>query len=127
MHSIIIDIRYNLSWRSRLLTEITTSLVWVCWFWLLAQSWIPTISFSLVSAAQGLFFLLCISAFFILFKFFLEYVDNKTDSYAFRHGFLTIDYAKYFKVTEEALLAAQNARVCTVHHDVTSNIINIVI
>ena len=133
-NSLIINIRQQLEWHQRLISDSSTALMWAMWLYL----WRPIIAISGAHAVNHhptLFgFVADISpamlssiiavVIFGAVGLLLWARLPSTRIKPMAHKTLT-DYARHFQLSKQEIIAGREAQICTVHHDAHGRIIAI--
>ena len=136
---LIINARSDLSWKRRLLSDVVTAAMWGGWILL----WLPVFrkvinlirlhtaiepaamqvldTLTPISLTHSLIALLGTSALLMLWTLL------PTRKLTHTHGVESLgDYAEYFDIAADTIVAGQDSRICVVSHDEHGNIIGIV-
>lgn len=134
---LIINARDHLSWQQRLFSSLTTLILWISWLlmwrpmihrliriWHYKHSLIPAVhmlkTLSPVSIGHALIALIGTCVTLLLWTF----LPGRKHTYS--HTAQTIDdYADYFHLDKQSLIAGRSASICIVHHDANGHIVNV--
>ena len=134
----IINVRGDLGWRRRLLSDVVTAAMWT--FWILL--WLPVFrklakvialhlgvapamtqvfdAITPISLVYSSIALVGTSALLLLWTLL------PTRRLTHAHGVQSLeDYAEYFDLDEDAIVAGRNSNICVVSHDEHGNIVAI--
>lgn len=119
---IIIDHSRKRPIMSRILNDGATTFMWGCWAWILRFH--PFLNFRIFLVTlphyvkEPIVALVSTSSFLMIWNLFevdLPSIQKVNPS----------DYAKSFNLTEQELIECMNAKICTIHHNNSGNIVKI--
>lgn len=135
IQSVIIDIRHQLPWQKRYLTNTSTLMLWGAWLLL----WQPLMislgmldhhhNSDLLDQIMHVFFgilehgFIAILACALMLWLWSNFIPAKSVKYTQLKGIN--DYAAHFELTAEQIHSCRNKKIVTVHHNASGQIIKV--